>query len=124
MNTAHATLSNFRQSPRKMRVVANLVRGKRVADALVNLQFTDKRASLPIRTLIASALANAKSLELPTENLVVKSIRVDAGKTLYRRQPAAHGRAHPIRKRTSQILVELGEDPKPKKVRIKKEKTS
>lgn len=107
-----------------MRVVANLVRGKRVADALVNLQFTDKRASLPIRTLIASALANAKALELPADNLIVSSIRVDSGKILYRRRPTAHGSAHPVRKRTSQIFVELGEDPKQKKTKIKKEKAS
>jgi large subunit ribosomal protein L22 len=107
MAIATATLSNFRQSPRKMRLVANLVRGKKVADALVHLDFTAKRASNPIKTLIQSALANAKNLDIPTENLVVKSIRVDAGKTLYRRRPAARGSAHPIRKRTSQIFVEL-----------------
>ena len=109
MATATATLSNFRQSPRKMRLVANLVRGKKVSDVLVNLEFTDKKASLPIRNLVASALANAKSLEIPTENLVVKTITVNAGKTLMRRRPAARGSAHPIHKRTSQIFVELGE---------------
>ena len=108
METATATLSNFRQSPRKMRLVANLVRGKKVTDVLVNLDFTDKKAAMPIKTLIASALANAKSREIPTENLSVKKITVNAGKTLMRRQPAAHGSAHPIHKRTSQIFVELG----------------
>src|SRR6185369_6588215 len=105
MATATATLSNFRQSPRKMRMVANLVRGKKVADVLVNLEFTAKRASLPVKTLIQSALANAKSLDIPTENLIVKTIRVDAGKIMYRRRPAARGTAHPIRKRTSAIFV-------------------
>lgn len=109
MATAHATLSNFRQSPRKMRTVANLVRGKKVADALVALQFTDKKAASPIAKLIASALANAKTLEMPTDNLVVSKIMVNGGKIMYRRRPAAQGRAHPIRKRTSAIIVELGE---------------
>src|SRR3989344_5696780 len=109
MATAHATLSNFRQAPRKMRLVANTVRGKKVAEALVNLDFMAKKASLPIKTLIMSALANAKALDIPTENLIVKVIKVDSGKILYRRMPAARGSAHPIRKRTSAIFVELGE---------------
>ena len=121
MATAKATLSNFRQSPRKMRMVVNLVRGKGVADALINLQFTDKKAALPVRTLIASALANAKALDIPTENLIVKTIKVDGGTIMYRRRPAAHGSAHPIRKRTSAIFVELGESTKVKKTKIAKE---
>ena len=123
MKTPTATLSNFRQSPRKMRLVASLVRGKKVSDALVHLQFTGKRAASPVGALIASALANAKALEIPTDNLIVKKITVNAGATLYRRRPAPHGRANPIRKRTSQIVVELGEgEVKAKKVRIAKEK--
>ncbi len=123
MATAHATLSNFRQAPRKMRMVANAVRGKKVAEALVNLEFTAKKASLPIRKLIESALANAKTLDIPTENLVIKTIKVDSGKIMYRRLPAARGSAHPIRKRTSAIFVELGEakEKKNKKVKIEKE---
>ena len=119
MQTAKATLSNFRQAPRKMRMVANTVRGKKVTDALVNLEFTAKKASNPIYTLIQSALANAKALEIPTENLIVKTIKVDGGKIMYRRMPAARGSAHPIRKRTSAIFVELGEGVA-KKVRIAK----
>lgn len=109
MATAHATLSNFRQTPRKMRLVANSVRGKKVSDVLVNLDFVAKRASLPIKTLIMSALANAKAMDIPTENLIVKTIKVDCGKIMYRRLPAARGSAHPMRKRTSAIFVELGE---------------
>ena len=120
MNTAKASLFNFRQSPRKMRLVANLVRSKKVTDVLVTLDFTDKKASVPIKTLIASALANAKSLDIPFENLIVKTITVNAGKTLMRRQPAARGSAHPIRKRTSWVFVELGEG-KAKKTKFKKE---
>ncbi len=126
MATAHATLSNFRQAPRKMRMVANAVRGKKVAEALVNLEFTAKKASLPIKTLILSALANAKALDIPTENLVIKTIKVDSGKIMYRRLPAARGSAHPIRKRTSAIFVELGEakEKKNKKVKIEKEEVA
>ncbi len=109
MATAHATLSNFRQAPRKMRLVVNAVRGKKVSEALVNLDFITKRASSPIKTLIMSALANAKALEIPTENLIIKTIKVDGGAIMYRRRPAARGSAHPIRKRTSSVFVELGE---------------
>ena len=119
MNTAHATLSNFRQAPRKMRMVANTVRGKKVTDVLVNLDFTAKKASSPIKNLILSALANAKNLNIPTENLIVKVIKVDSGSILYRRRPAARGSAHPIRKRTSKIFVELGENPVIKSIKSK-----
>ena len=74
-----------------------------------HLEFTAKKASEPLRNLIKSAVANAKNLELATENLIVKTIKVDSGKILYRRRPAARGSAHPIRKRTSQIMVELAQ---------------
>lgn len=93
------------------------MRGKKVTEALINLDFVAKKASLPIKNLIASALANAKALDIPTDNLIVKTITVDSGKILYRRRPVAHGSAHPIRKRTSAIFVELGEAPAGKKVK-------
>ncbi len=118
MATAHATLSNFRQAPRKMRMVANIVRGKKVTDALINLDFVAKKAALPIKTLIMSAVANAKALDIPTENLIVKTIMVDSGSIMYRRRPAARGSAHPIRKRTSAIFVELGEAVSKKKAKV------
>lgn len=120
MAIASATLSNLRQSPRKVRVVARLVQGKKVADAIVSLQFTEKRASAPIRKLIESAVANAKAQSLETENLIVKTIEVNGGKTLYRRMPAARGSAHPIRKRTSMISITLGDAP----VKVKKTKVA
>lgn len=107
MNEATAQLNNLRQSPRKVRLVANLIRGKKVADAILTLQFADKRASADISKLIKSALANAKAQSIETDNLVVKKIEVNPGKTLMRRQPAAHGSAHPIRKRTSRVSVVL-----------------
>ena len=115
MKSAHATLKNFRQAPRKMRMVADTVRGKKVSQALTNLDFMAKKASMPIKNLIQSALANAKAQDIPTENLIVKVIKVDSGKVLYRRRPAARGSAHTVRKRTSAIFVELGEVEKSKK---------
>jgi large subunit ribosomal protein L22 len=121
MSEAKAHLKNYRQSPRKVRLVADTVRGKSVEDAITLLSFVPKRAGLPLEKLVRSALANAKSLSMPTENLVVKEIRVDAGATLYRRQPRSRGMANPIRKRTSQVSVTLTEGkPKVKKERFKK----
>ncbi|MFZ2521919.1 MAG: 50S ribosomal protein L22 [Minisyncoccia bacterium] len=125
MKTAKATLGNFRQAPRKMRLIANAVRGKKVSDALVNLDFIAKRASSPIKTLIASALANAKTLDIPTDNLVVKTIQVNGGSIMYRRLPAARGSAHPMRKRTSSVYVELGEaEVKSKKSKVERNAVS
>jgi large subunit ribosomal protein L22 len=124
MATAKATLSNFRQAPRKMRMVANLVRGKKVSDVLVNLDFVAKKASAPIKTLINSALSNAKALDIPTENLIVKTIFVNGGPIMYRRRPAARGSAHPIRKRISSITVELGEAESKKKNSPKQSESS
>jgi large subunit ribosomal protein L22 len=117
-----AELKNYRQSPRKVRIVADTIRGKRVAEALTLLSFVPKRSALPLQKLVASALANAKSLSVPTENLIVKSLMVDAGPTLYRRQPRSRGMANPIRKRTSRVKVVLVESlPKVKKTKAKKE---
>lgn len=124
MTEARASLSSYRQSPRKMRMVADLVRGKKVEDALVTLSFTTKRASGPLHKLISSAVANAKNLSLSLDKLVVKEIRVDGGATLYRRQPRSRGMANPIRKRTSHINIVLAEvEPKAKKVKTPKAKS-
>lgn len=118
MAEAKATLKNYRQSPRKVRVVADLVRGKSVEDAQVMLTFTTKRASNPLGKLLASAVANAKNASLDMSKLVVKEIRVDGGAILYRRQPRSRGMANPIRKRTSHINIVLAEvEPKAKKVK-------
>lgn len=90
-------------------MVADTVRGKSVADALVTLSFIPKRAGKPLEKLLASALANAKDLSLKTETMVVKEIAVNAGPTLKRSQPAARGSAHPIKKRTSHVSVTIAE---------------
>ena len=118
MQEAKAQLNSYRQSPRKVRLVADAVRGKKVGEAITLLSFMPKRAALPIQKLVASALANAKDLSMSEENLVVKEISVDGGTILYRRRPASRGRSHPIRKRTSHISLTLGE--KEKKGRTKK----
>ncbi len=109
MNTVTAELKNYRQSPRKVRVVAATVKGKSVADALTILSFVPKRAALPLQKLVASAAANAKNLDIAVETLIVKELRVDAGPTLYRRQPRSRGMANPLRKRTSRVKVVLTE---------------
>jgi len=121
MSTSTAQLSDYRQSPRKVRVVAGLVRGKSIDDALGQLSFLGKKAALPIEKLIRSAVANAEGLKLTVENLVIKEIRVDSGKILYRRLPASRGRSSILRKRTSHVSVVLEEkEPKAKKVRFVK----
>ena len=119
MNEAKATLSDYRQSPRKVRVVADMVRGKKVEEALITLSFVSKRSALPLQKLIASALANAKNLEIPLEDLVIKEISVNGGKILYRRLPMSRGRAFILRKRTSHVDVVLGEG-KPSVKKLKK----
>jgi len=119
MNQATAKLKTYRQSPRKVRVVAKAVRGKRVSDALAMLSFTAKRSADPLHKLISSAVANAKGLSMPLENLVIKELKVDEGATLYRRRPRSRGMANPIRKRTSHVTVTLAEG-KPKKVKAQK----
>ncbi len=102
-----AQLSNYRQAPRKVRLVANLIRGKKVAEALIELNFLAKRAADPIKKLVASAVANAKNLEIPVDTLVVKTITVDQGPIMKRSMPRARGRAFPIHKHTSHIVITL-----------------
>ena len=103
MAEARATLNTYRQSPRKVRVVADLVRGKTVEEAMDILTYVPKRAGLPIKKLLSSAYANAGK----APNLMVKEIRVDGGNILYRRLPRSRGQANPIRKRTSHINIVL-----------------
>ncbi|MEX0931542.1 MAG: 50S ribosomal protein L22 [Candidatus Paceibacterota bacterium] len=103
-----ATLTNYRQSPRKVRVVGELVKGKTVSNALISLDLLPKRASLPIRKLILSALANAKGQgESELEGLIVKNITIDKGVVLHRWLPKARGRATPLRKKCSHVTVTL-----------------
>lgn len=105
-----AELKNYRQSPRKVRMVVDIVRGKKVKEALNILTVTTKRSSLPIKKLVESAIANAKhNFNLEVENLFIKEISVNEGVTAHRWMPRARGSAAPIRKRSSRILVILDE---------------
>lgn len=106
-NSAKAKLSMYRQSPRKVRLVADAIRGKSVDNALQTLRFADKRAAGPIMTLLNGAIANAKDIGLKEDSLFVSKITVDEGPILYRRRARARGAAFSIRKRTSHIYIEL-----------------
>lgn len=103
-----AILKNYRQSPRKVRLVADLVRGKKVKDALNTLQFVDKRASEPFAKVIRSAAANATQAGKNGNELKITKVTVDKGPTLKRFKPRARGSASRINKRNSHIMVELG----------------
>jgi large subunit ribosomal protein L22 len=105
-----AFLKNYRQAPRKVRLLAGLIRGKHVARARTILSFVPKRAAEPIRKLIASATANAKEQGITDEKeLIIKEIKVDEGVTFMRSMPKARGRATPIRKKTSHITLSLAQ---------------
>ena len=104
-----AILKNYRQSPRKVRLLADLVRGKKASEALTTLQFVDKRASGPFSKVIASAVANAKDHGKDVEKLFIKTVTVNKAATIKRSMPRARGSASRINKRNSHISVELGE---------------
>lgn len=135
-----AFLKNYHQSPRKVRLVATLIKGKKVAEAMTELDFLAKRASLPLKQLIASAVANAQNnFNLDKNDLYIKELRIDKGIVVRRMMPGAHGRGYPLKRRSSHVAVLLdikGEDKvkgkgkkakveeakveKPKKVAVKK----
>ena len=97
-------------SPRKLRLVADVVRGLRVTEALARLRLLPRAGSRPVSKLINSAIANAEhNFELTKNNLYIKEIRVDAAATLKRWLPRAHGRATPIQKRGSHLNLILAE---------------
>ncbi|WP_223549388.1 50S ribosomal protein L22 [Aestuariivivens sp. NBU2969] len=109
---AFAKLNNCPTSPRKMRLVADLVRGERVEKALNILKFNQKEASARLEKLLLSAIANwqAKNEDADVESaeLFVKEIRVDGGSMLKRLRPAPQGRAHRIRKRSNHVTLVVG----------------
>ncbi len=119
-----AYLKNYRQSPRKVRLVAGLIRKKSAGDAVTALSFLPKRAAAPIKKLLLSAIANAKNSGLSAESLYVKELRVDKGIVMKRIMPAAMGSAHRINKRTSNVALVLDERVvKAKPTKTKKAKT-
>ncbi|MFL9845805.1 50S ribosomal protein L22 [Flavobacterium rhizosphaerae] len=111
-SVAFAKLNNCPTSPRKMRIVADLVRGQKVEMALNILKFSSKEASRKLEKLLLSAINNwqQKNSEenLEEAGLFVKEIRVDGGMMLKRLRPAPQGRAHRIRKRSNHVTIVLG----------------
>ncbi|NNK81668.1 MAG: 50S ribosomal protein L22 [Flavobacteriaceae bacterium] len=109
---AFAKLNNCPTSPRKMRLVAALLRGEKVEKALNILKFSQKEASNRLEKLLLSAIANwqAKNEEadIVDADLFIKEIRVDGGSMLKRLRPAPQGRAHRIRKRSNHVTVVIG----------------
>jgi large subunit ribosomal protein L22 len=102
-----ATLESYNQTPRKVRLVADLAKGKKVRDALAALEFLPRRAAEPVAKLIKSAVANAKARGEDTETLRVQSITVESAGVLKRFMPRAFGRASAIRRRKSRVIVTL-----------------
>lgn len=110
-STAIAKLNNYPSSPRKMRLVADTIRGKDAFNALNILKFTRTHAALPLEKLLRSAITNWQTKNtgenVTDANLFVKEIKVDGGRTLKRLSPAPQGRAHRIRKRSNHVTIIL-----------------
>lgn len=104
-----ASLKNYSQSPRKVRLVADLIRGKDAERARAILSFMDKKAAPDLKKLLESAIANAREQKKEATNLIVKDIRVDSGISLRRWRPRAFGRATPFRRRKSSVTLQLAE---------------
>ena len=111
-----ASLKNYRISPRKVRLVADMIRGKNAILAKTILTNASKKAKHPLHDLLDSAIANAlHNHKIDAENLFVQEIRVDQGFVMKRSMPVSRGSAHPIKKRTSHVSIVLAE-------RVKSEK--
>ena len=106
---AFAKLNNCPTSPRKMRLVADLIRGEKAERALQILRFSQKEASRRLEKLVISAISNWQTknedADIEDANLYIKEIRVDGGTMLKRLRPAPQGRAHRIRKRSNHVTV-------------------
>lgn len=108
-NKYYAVLRNCPTSPRKMRLVTDMIRGVEVNKALDMLKFSSKEASEKVEKLLLSAIANwqvkNEGARIEESNLVVKEAKVDVSRTLKRIQPAPQGRAHRIKKRSNHVTV-------------------
>jgi large subunit ribosomal protein L22 len=112
---AKANLQNLKMAPRKVRAIADLVRGKHAGDAINMLALTPKAAASPLRKLLQSAVANAADLskgKVDVDQLIVKTITVDQAETARRYLPRAMGRATPLHKKTSHVSVVLSDNAK------------
>lgn len=120
-----AILRQVRITPKKAQIVAGMIRGKKVSDALDFLKFTPKKAAKILYKVVASAAANAKNnFKQNFDHLYISEIYVTAGATYKRSMPVSRGRAHPILKRTAHIVVhlnvEIPSEKSEKKTRTKK----
>ena len=102
-----------RISPTKVKAVVDLIRGKSVEEALIQLDMNKRRAAYYVKQGLKAAVANADQAEQDVRRLVVTDARVDTGPTMKRFQPKDRGRAHPILKRTSHITVAVDVKPEP-----------
>ncbi|MBF4500968.1 50S ribosomal protein L22 [Savagea sp. SN6] len=110
MQQAKATAQTVRIAPRKVRLVVDLIRGKKVGEAIAILQLTPRAASPVVEKLLKSAIANAEhNYEMNAEDLIVSEVFVDEGPTMKRFRPRAQGRASGINKRTSHITLVVSE---------------
>jgi len=112
MTEIKAKLNYYRVSPRKVRLVADLIRGKRVDEALRQLKFVKKKPAEALAKLLQSALSNAKhnyKIDIEEDNLYIKEIRVDEGPSYKRWRPVWRGMAHPFKRRTSHISLTLSQ---------------
>lgn len=125
MITVRSYSKGVSQAPRKVSLVASLVRGRSVVDALVIMEHVPKRAASPVKKAIESAQANAtNNFGLDAKSLIVSTISVTAGTRIKRYTPASRGRALPYEKITSNILVEVSGTEKPKKKPAAKKETA
>lgn len=98
-----------RISPTKVRLIADMIRGQRVQDALNILKFTPNRSAPMLTSVLTSAIANANEAEANLDNLFINEVQINGGPTMKRFRPKDRGRAHPILKRTSHIFVSVDE---------------
>lgn len=107
---ARAIIRNVRQSPRRVRVVADMIRGRSVEDAMAMLRLQPRKAAKTLAKLLTSAVANAEhNQQADVDSLVVKRVCVDPAPTLKRWMPRAMGRANRINKRSSHVTIVVGE---------------
>ena len=119
--SVRAYIKGLDHAPRKVSIVASLVRGRTVADAQVILDHTPRRTALVVKKAINSAAANAvNNHNLDSSSLVIKTLSVTAGPRMKRFKPASRGRALPFEKKSSHILVEVAGVEKPKKKSVAK----
>ena len=124
VKTTRAYIKGVDQAPRKVSIVAALVRGRTVADAMVILDHTPRRSALVVKKAIQSAAANAKNNDnVDPKTLVLKTVSVTAGTRLKRFKPHMRGMALPFQKKTSNILIEVAGEEKVKKAPAKKAET-